>query len=147
MTDSGATLSTSKPCSPAHLPCLRLADSPFALRSKSFNESIQEACDPVVAATIELYNSIRVELLPTPSKSHYTFNLRDLSKVVQGCMRADARTTSDTKQVCLAYALPLDPSPNPRPTRHQPSPLPRSMSDRTGNGQRRMLRVAQALKP
>jgi dynein heavy chain, axonemal len=38
----------------------------------------------VVAATIELYNTVLAELLPTPSKSHYTFNLRDLSKVFQG---------------------------------------------------------------
>eukprot|EP00878_Enallax_costatus_P042750 GHUV01050210.1.p1 GENE.GHUV01050210.1~~GHUV01050210.1.p1 ORF type:complete len:130 (+),score=39.22 GHUV01050210.1:26-391(+) len=38
----------------------------------------------VVAATIEIYNSIRAELLPTPAKSHYTYNMRDLSKVFQG---------------------------------------------------------------
>jgi hypothetical protein len=37
----------------------------------------------VVAATIDIYNSIRAELLPTPAKSHYTYNMRDLSKVFQ----------------------------------------------------------------
>ncbi len=35
----------------------------------------------VVKATIEVYNTIRKELLPTPAKSHYTYNMRDLSKV------------------------------------------------------------------
>ncbi|KAF4737628.1 hypothetical protein FOZ63_016332, partial [Perkinsus olseni] len=38
----------------------------------------------VVAATIEVYNTMSAEMLPTPAKSHYTFNLRDLSKVFQG---------------------------------------------------------------
>jgi dynein heavy chain len=40
----------------------------------------------VVAATIEVYNSISAELLPTPAKFHYTFNLRDISKVFQGML-------------------------------------------------------------
>jgi dynein heavy chain, axonemal len=37
-----------------------------------------------VKATIDLYNQITDRLLPTPSKFHYTFNLRDVSKVFQG---------------------------------------------------------------
>ena len=38
----------------------------------------------LVKATLEIYNTIKKELLPTPSKSHYTYNMRDLSKVWQG---------------------------------------------------------------
>ena len=37
----------------------------------------------VTTATVDLYNSIRVNMKPTPKKSHYTFNLRDVSKVFQ----------------------------------------------------------------
>ena len=41
----------------------------------------------LVAATTDIYREIQRELLPTPSKSHYTYNLRDFSKVFQGiCM-------------------------------------------------------------
>lgn len=52
-----------------------------ATLERRFDPSVQEVKGPVVAGTIEIYNRIRKELLPTPSKSHYTFNLRDLSKV------------------------------------------------------------------
>nr|AML30858.1 axonemal inner arm dynein heavy chain 2 [Marsilea vestita] len=45
----------------------------------------------LVNATIDIYREIQRELLPTPSKSHYTYNLRDLSKVFQGvCMMGGA---------------------------------------------------------
>lgn len=41
----------------------------------------------VVAATLKIYNKIQEDLKPTPMKSHYTFNLRDFSKVICGmCM-------------------------------------------------------------
>ncbi len=40
-----------------------------------------------------------LSLIPALLPSLQTFNLRDLSKVVQGCMRCDPRSTSDIKQV------------------------------------------------
>lgn len=46
--------------------------------------------EPLVNATIKVYSTITSGLLPTPAKSHYTFNLRDLSKVFQGVLMADA---------------------------------------------------------
>jgi hypothetical protein len=49
-----------------------------------FSAEVRALCGPLVAASIEAYGRACAELLPTPSKAHYTFNLRDLSKVVQG---------------------------------------------------------------
>jgi dynein heavy chain, axonemal len=37
--------------------------------------------------------------LPTPSKSHYTFNLRDIWKVVQGICSANPKGISSTKSL------------------------------------------------
>ncbi|XP_019911214.2 dynein heavy chain 1, axonemal [Esox lucius] len=51
---------------------------------------IQPLNGPLVDATIQVYATITSQLLPTPAKSHYTFNLRDLSKVFQGILMAEA---------------------------------------------------------
>jgi dynein heavy chain len=46
----------------------------------------------IVSSTLSLYAQIRRELLPTPEKSHYLFNLRDVSRVIQGITLAKAYT-------------------------------------------------------
>ena len=46
----------------------------------------QQSSDSVVKASIDLYRSVVSEFLPTPNKSHYTFNLRDLAQVFQGIL-------------------------------------------------------------
>jgi dynein heavy chain len=38
--------------------------------------------DPIVRCSVELYLKTIEDFLPTPAKCHYTFNLRDLSKVI-----------------------------------------------------------------
>lgn len=40
------------------------------------------------SASVKVYETVTEQLLPTPKKSHYTFNLRDLSKVFQGILMA-----------------------------------------------------------
>lgn len=59
-----------------------------------FPSEISSLTQSVVEASISVYDTIRNELLPTPNKSHYTFNLRDLSKVVTGLLSADIKTVT-----------------------------------------------------
>jgi len=51
-----------------------------------FKPAVSKVKDALVNATVELYESITKELLPTPAKSHYTFNLRDISAVFRGIL-------------------------------------------------------------
>ena len=54
----------------------------------SFDEDVKPAGDMMTTATLEIYQRVITELLPTPDKPHYTFNLRDISRVFQGVLRS-----------------------------------------------------------
>eukprot|EP01119_Soliformovum_irregulare_P016871 TRINITY_DN4946_c0_g1_i1.p1 TRINITY_DN4946_c0_g1~~TRINITY_DN4946_c0_g1_i1.p1 ORF type:complete len:2093 (-),score=654.99 TRINITY_DN4946_c0_g1_i1:1564-7461(-) len=53
-----------------------------------FEDDIKSLGETITQATIDVYTAVTSVLLPIPSKSHYIFNLRDMSKVVQGLMHA-----------------------------------------------------------
>ena len=56
------------------------------LSQKSTTKFFERITEKIVISSIELYNRLKNGLLPTPKKFHYTFNLRDLSKVFQGML-------------------------------------------------------------
>ncbi|XP_029437782.1 dynein heavy chain 2, axonemal isoform X2 [Rhinatrema bivittatum] len=64
---------------------------------QDFEEEVKPIGGIVTQATIDLYNIVIQRFLPTPAKIHYLFNLRDISKVFQGMLRAH-RDFHDTKQ-------------------------------------------------
>ena len=54
-----------------------------------FDEEVKSLSEPLALSTINLFNIIQENFLPTPAKSHYVFNMRDISKVFQGIYLAD----------------------------------------------------------
>ncbi|XP_071826175.1 dynein axonemal heavy chain 10-like isoform X2 [Apostichopus japonicus] len=61
-------------------------ESILAGHLQPFDEGIQHISTSITQATLDLYKMIVNGLPPTPSKFHYIFNLRDLSRVCQGLL-------------------------------------------------------------
>ena len=60
---------------------------PHEKLATGFSDKVKNLETAAVVSTIDIYNKIQEDLRPTPTKFHYLFNLRDVSKVVQGlCM-------------------------------------------------------------
>lgn len=51
---------------------------------RNLSPELKPIIDTVVTSTQDIFTRVREALKPIPSKSHYTFNLRDIAKVVQG---------------------------------------------------------------
>jgi len=62
----------------------RIFQSILSSQLNNLDEEIRPLTDPLASATINLYLNIQSTFLPTPTRAHYVFNMRDISKVIQG---------------------------------------------------------------
>lgn len=65
----------------------------FNLVYRGFSKEFDPCIDEVVLGTLSIFNAIKKNLLPTPEKSHYIFNVRDFSRVIQGVLLSVPETT------------------------------------------------------
>eukprot|EP00825_Cyclidium_porcatum_P006754 TRINITY_DN1337_c0_g1_i4.p1 TRINITY_DN1337_c0_g1~~TRINITY_DN1337_c0_g1_i4.p1 ORF type:complete len:1759 (+),score=318.71 TRINITY_DN1337_c0_g1_i4:667-5943(+) len=69
------------------------------LMSYNFNDATRKMWEPLVLGTIDVYNTVANELKPIPSKFHYTFNLRDISKVFQGILQVKPQSCNNPESI------------------------------------------------
>lgn len=50
---------------------------------RGFSKKFEPCVHQLINSTLEMHKKSIGYLLPTPAKSHYLFNLRDFSKVIQ----------------------------------------------------------------
>eukprot|EP00049_Salpingoeca_infusionum_P016632 m.342064 g.342064 ORF g.342064 m.342064 type:complete len:4133 (+) comp16119_c0_seq2:317-12715(+) len=66
---------------------------------KGFSKAVVASSKPIVSAAVGIYERMSTDLLPTPAKSHYVFNLRDLSGCIQGILQADPSSVRETEHI------------------------------------------------
>lgn len=71
--------------------------------SFEFNQKVKGMDDNLVIGTLLLYREMVTKMLPTPKKSHYTFNLRDVSKVFQGLVKMRPHKFINTELVAKLW--------------------------------------------
>ena len=64
----------------------RIYSSILTRHLENFSDEVKNVGTKITDVTLKLYSQLTAQLPPTPSKFHYVFNLRDLSRVYEGLL-------------------------------------------------------------
>ena len=71
--------------------------------SSAGSADVKALAKPIVESTVDLFFNVTRDLKPIPAKAHYTFNLRDVSKVVQGILMVKASHLPDKETLAKLW--------------------------------------------
>jgi dynein heavy chain len=70
---------------------------------RSFPAKVQEVSEVVVQMTLDLFKIVTIELPPTPSKFHYIFNMKDLSRIYAGILLTSGANFNSDRQLVRVW--------------------------------------------
>jgi dynein heavy chain, axonemal len=77
----------------------RIFGSMISQKLQDFEDEFKSLGEAMTSATIEMYEAIVQRFLPTPTRIHYLFNLRDISKVFQGLLRCNKKVHTSKQTI------------------------------------------------
>ena len=67
------------------------------LNENLFPDDVRKCGNIMVASTIDMFTQFNKHMLPIPSRFHYLFNLRDVSRVIQGVLMTRPQSIQNSK--------------------------------------------------
>ncbi|KAL4465245.1 hypothetical protein ABPG74_001959 [Tetrahymena malaccensis] len=63
-----------------------------------FSDSTFQVIESLTSATISLLNKVKSTMLPTPSKFHYIFSMRELARIIKGILSCSKETINNSQK-------------------------------------------------